>query len=303
MNIKTFKHKAIKALKNPILIPYDLFMLFSKHIPDRAYIKWRYWFINRTWLNLKNPRTFNEKMQWLKLYAHKPEYSLLADKYEVKRIVMEKIGSEFVVPCLAVWETPSQIDIEELPPQFVIKNNFNSSGNLGICKNKESFDVDKMIADLTKQFEKGYFWTGRDKQYRDIKKRVFAEQFLDDGRKGELQDYKFWCFNGSPKIMYMTNKGEEIFENFYDMDFNPIMVDHSYPRRQPEYEKPAEFELMKELAAKLSEGLPFVRIDFYDVNGKVYFGEFTFFDWGGFKKFGGDWDRKLGDLIQLPIID
>ena len=295
------KRKIKHALSDPFYICQGVLKKISPLIKDDAtYVKLRYFFCTHKRLHLDNPVTFNGKLQWLKLYGHRPQYTLLADKYAVKGIVAEMIGEQYVVPCLAVWDSPEQIDVANLPQQFVIKANFNSSGNKGVCKNKSNFDILSLRKQIENQYIGGYFWAGRDKQYRDIEKKVFAEKFLDDGRKGELQDYKFWCFNGEPKYMYMTNKGRDIYENFYDMDFNPVMIDHGYPRQTPEYEKPAEFEEMKTLAAKLSQGIPFVRVDFFDVAGQIYFGEFTFFDWGGFQPFGGDWDEKLGKLIVLP---
>lgn len=273
----------------------------SRHIDDdERYVRIRYFFYTGKILHLNPPVTFNEKLQWLKLFAHRPEYVEMADKYAVKSLVSKMIGEHYVVPCLGVWNTTDEIDFDTLPEKFVLKCNHNSGGGMVICKDKSSLDIEKARKGLDECLQRGYFLDGRDKQYRDIPRKIIADTFLDDGREGELQDYKWWCFNGIPTYMYMTNKGKDIYENFYDMDFNPVMIDHGFPRRQPEYAKPEAFELMKTLAAKLSQGLPFVRVDFFYVGGKVYFGEFTFFDWGGFQPFAGNWDKKLGELIVLP---
>lgn len=131
-----------------------------------------------------------------------------------------------------------------------------------------------------------------------------AEEFLDEGTGHELHDYKFWCFGGKPLYMYITNKGKLIKENFYDMDFNPVDINHGFERTWPEYSKPKNFEKMKELATVLSHGMPFVRIDFFDINGKLYFGECTFYDWAGLKPFVDQaWDERLGELIDLSRIE
>ena len=148
--------------------------------------------------------------------------------------------------------------------------------------------------------KKNWYWYLREWVYKHIEPCILAEEYLDEGTGHELHDYKFWCFNGKPIYMYITNKGAVIKENFYDMDFNPVYIDHGFERYAPEYSKPAQFELMRELAEKLSKDIPFVRIDFFNVNGKVYFGEFTFYDWGAFSPFKDDWDLKLGRLINLP---
>ena len=251
-------------------------------------------------LDLNNPQTFNQKLQWLKLYAHKPVYAIMADKYAVKKYVADIVGEEYVVPCLGVWERAEDIDVDTLPNQFVLKCTHNSGVGRCICKDKSKIDLIKVRRNIAKGLKEDYYRPGRDKQYRDIPKKIIADQYLDDGTGTELRDYKWWCFNGEPKFMYYTNKGEHVYENFFDMDYKPVSIDHGFERLLPEMEKPAEFELMRDMAAKLSKGIPFVRVDFFDVNHHIYFGEFTFFDWGGLRPFGGDWDRILGDLITLP---
>lgn len=279
---------------------HQLFQLLIKD--DKTYLSLVYRSRFKKKLNWDNPTTFNEKLQWLKLYNHKPIYALMADKYAVKRFVADTIGEEYVVPCLGVWDRAEDIDFDALPDQFVLKCNHNSGYGRCICKNKSEINYEEVRKGLKKSLKQNYYLPGRDKQYRDIPRKIIADKYLEDGTGNELRDYKFWCFNGKPIYMYCTNKGDNIYENFYDMDFNPVAIDHGFPRLETEISKPEEFDLMKQLATKLSKGIPFVRVDFFDVNHKVYFGEFTFFDWGGLRPFNGEWDHILGNLIELPNI-
>lgn len=271
----------------------------EKVLPDRLYLKMLFKLKVGYKLNLKNPKTFNEKLSWIKLYDRQPLYTRLADKYAVKKYVAERIGGSYVVDNYLVAESWEEIDFDILPNQFVLKCTHDSSG-VFVCRDKQQFDFERVRQEVTVNLQRNYFYSGREWPYMHIKPRIIVDRYLDDHTGNELRDYKFWCFNGKPTYMYCTIKGANIYENFYDMQFRPVMIDHGFPRHQPEFERPKNFELMKELATKLSEGIPFVRVDFFDVDDKVYFGEFTFYDWGGLKSFGGDWDQKLGELIQLP---
>lgn len=249
--------------------------------------------------NFKEPRTFNEKMNWLKLHDQKDIYTTMADKYAAKAFVAELIGGKYIVRNYGVYNRWEDIDFSSLPDKFVIKGTHDSGGAF-VCKDKKSFDFKKVERRIKHNLKINYFYPMREWPYKNIKPRIIVDQLLDDGSGHELRDYKFWCFNGKPVYMYVTNKGKVIKENFYDMDFKSVTIDHGFDRTIPEYVIPAEFELMKSLAAKLCAGIPFVRVDFFDVNGKVYFGEFTFFDWGGMRPFRDDWDLKLGSLLVLP---
>ncbi len=272
-------------------------------VPDRLYIK----LISKGKLgyniNLDHPQTFNEKLNWLKLYNKDSFYATLADKFEVKRIVKERIGNQYVVKNLGCWERFEDINFDNLPSQFVLKCTHDSSGAI-ICRDKKSFNIDDARKKICGSLKLNYYYACREWAYKNVKPRIIADELLDDHSGKELNDYKFWCFNGKPTYMYCTVKTEKegIYENFYDMDFKPAMINHGWPRRTPEFEKPAAFEEMKEIAAKLSEGIPFVRIDFFYVEGKVYFGEYTFFDWAGLQPFGSyEQDLELGKLIELPL--
>jgi hypothetical protein len=254
-------------------------------------------------INLRHPKSFNEKMNWLKVHDHNPEYTKMADKYDAKTIVRNLAGDKYVVPCYGVWDSPDDICLDSLPNEFVLKCTHDCTSVI-ICRDKSNFDFTGAKEILRKNLGRSYYEGLREWPYKNIKPRIIADMFLDDGREGELQDYKFWCFNGEPKIMYFTNKGKtgKCYENFYDMDFKPLNIDHGFPRRVPEYDKPAEFEEMKEIATKLSKGMPFVRIDLFDIKGHVYFGEFTFYDWGAGHPFNPrETDYKIGELMKLPI--
>ena len=271
-------------------------------IPDKMYVKMIFRGKLGYKLNLKNPQTFNEKLNWFKIYNRQSLYTSLADKYAVKQYVADKIGEQYVVSNLGVWNSFDEIDFDSLPNQFVLKCTHDSSGAI-VCRDKNSFDVDEARKKVDFVMKMNYFYACREWPYKNIPHRIIADVLLDDGSGHELNDYKFWCFNGKPTYMYCTVKSsrEKIYENFYDMDFNPVDIDHGWPRRTQEFEKPAAFEEMKSLAAKLSERIPFVRIDFFYVNGKVYFGEYTFFDWAGLQPFKTyELDCRLGQLIQLP---
>lgn len=270
-----------------------------KFISDKNYIQFVAKLRFGKTFDLQDPKTFNEKLNWLKLYDRKPLYTKLADKYAVKSYVRDLIGDEYVVPCFGVWEHFDDIDFDKLPSSFVLKCTHDSSGAV-ICKDKAELDLKEIRSFVDRCLRKNNFYHSREWAYKDIPHKVIADMLLDDGSGHELRDYKFWCFNGVPKYMYCTNKAEDIFENFYDMDFNPVEINHGFRRQVPEFNCPKEFHLMKDLAAKLSSGIPFVRVDFFDVKGRVYFGEFTFYDWAGFRPFADDkWDVYLGSLIDL----
>lgn len=278
-----------------------LILFISSLFPDKLYLK----IICKGKLgytpDLNRPQSFNEKLNWIKLYNQNPLYTKMADKYEVKKIVADLIGGQYVVKNLGCWNKFEDIDWDALPDQFVLKCTHDSSGAV-ICRNKSSFNIVSARKKVNESLQLNYYYACREWPYKNIPPRIIADELLDDHSGKELNDYKFWCFNGVPKYMYCTvkTKREGIYENFYDMNFNPINIDHGWPRRNPEFEKPAAFEEMKMLSEKLSKGIPFVRVDFFYVNGNVYFGEYTFFDWAGLQPFGTiEQDFELGKLIDL----
>lgn len=272
-------------------------------VPDKLHLKALFKRRLGYQLNLERPQTFNEKLNWLKLFNRKPEYTMMVDKFAVKEYVKERIGEQYVVPCLGVWDKANDIDFGRLPNQFVLKTNHNSCSTFVVKDKTKISDFDKMRRELEHSLGKNLFYALGEWPYKNVPPRILAEKYLDDKKDNELQDYKWWCFNGEPTFMYFSIKRKEVYENFYDMDFNPVTwINHSWPRRTPEFEKPEAFEEMKSLASKLSEGIPFVRVDFYYVDGKVYFGELTFFDYAGLRPFDKyETDLKLGEYLKLPV--
>ncbi len=280
-----------------------IFCYSSLFLSDRKYIEFQFRYLLGYPLNLRCPKTFNEKLNWLKLNNRKPIFTKMADKYQAKEIVKKSIGQEYVVPLLGVWTDVNDIDFEKLSYPCVLKATNDSSGAI-ICKSLDSINVTQIKKRLSRSLKRNWYRKLGEWVYKDITPRIIADKYIDDHSGHELTDYKFWCFNGEPKIMYCTNKAKEIYENFYDMDFQPLDISHGYERRVPEFEKPEKFELMKSLCEKLLDGLnlPFIRIDFFYVDGYVYFGEFTFYEWGGMNSFTNiELDYKLGELIKLPI--
>lgn len=296
-----FVDKLERGIKKPNLFADWLIRkVFSGWLNDDDYLKSLFFVRSGMKLNLNCPSTFNEKLNWMKINYHNPMFTQMADKFEAKSIVATKIGSEYVVENYAVADSWDSIDFKALPKQFVIKCTHDNGGSF-ICRDKNHFDYDGVKAIIEHNLNVNYFFPLREWPYKNIKPRIIVDRFLDDLTGTELRDYKFWCFNGNPTYMYVTIKGENIFENFYDMNFCPVMINHGFPRKRPEFKRPANFELMKELATKLSNDVPFVRVDFFDVKGKVYFGEFTFYDWGGLRPFVEyKQDEELGKMIVLP---
>lgn len=287
--------------KDPKNFKLWLLRSFSALYDDETYIKKIYEISFGKYPNLKAPQTFNEKLNWLKLNYRIDQLTIMADKYAVKSYVAGLIGKEYVVENYGVWNRWEDIDFSSLPNEFVLKGTHDSGGAF-VCRDKKTFDFQRAEKKLRNNLNRNFYYSGREWPYKNIPHRIIADRLLDDHTGTELRDYKFWCFNGKPTYMYCTIKGKNVYENFYDMDFKAVMINHGFPRHQPEFEKPSQFELMKGLAEKLSSGLPFVRVDFFQVEEKVYFGEFTFYDWGGLRPFVGDWDAKLGGLLNLPRV-
>ena len=297
-------NRLLSKLKTGLINPregLELFVRnsFGKFLPDELYIQLICRIRNGYGLNLRSPQTFTEKLNYLKLHDRNSIYHTMVDKYEAKKYVADIIGEKYVVKCHGVWNKFEEIDIDELPNKFVLKSTHDSSGVI-ICKDRNTFDVKAAREHFKRSLSNTNYQHLREWVYKDLKPRIIADELLDEGTGLELHDYKFWCFGGEPKVMYCTNKAQDIYENFYDMDFKPLSISHGFRRMKPEFTKPAEFELMKQLAAQLSKNIPFVRVDFFDVNGRVYFGEYTFYDWGGMKPVSdSSWEMKLGDYIKL----
>lgn len=297
---KNFLTRVYKALTHPrLLADYILTNFLTPIFPDRTYLKLKSKIIFGKSFNLVNPTSFNEKMNWLKLNNQNTNYYNLVDKIRVKEHVSKLIGEEYIVPLIATWDRINELEFSDLPDICVLKTNQDSGGAIIYQKGKSNLkEIKKKLKSRMHLFN--YYFYSREFPYKGVKKKIFAEKFLENEENEDvLIDYKFWCFNGEPKVLYITKKSFEYFENFYDMDFNPIYIKHGAKRREPEFDKPEVFEKMKELSRILSSEIPFVRIDFYYVKNHIYFGEYTFFDWGGFKPFEDDWDNKLGEYLSL----
>lgn len=273
-------------------------------LPDKIYLQIYYRGIFGRKLNLKDPKTFNEKIQWLKLYDRNPTYSKMVDKYEAKNYVENKIGKEYIIPTLGVWEEFDKINFSELPNQFVLKTT-HDSGGVVIVKDKDKMNLVKTKKIIEDSLNNNYYLQGREWPYKNVKHRIIAEKYMVDESGYELKDYKFFCFNGIAKVMFIAsdrqNTNEETKFDFFDMEFNHLPFTNGHPNSNKIIIKPKSFEKMKKLAEILSEGIPQVRIDFYDINGNIYFGEMTFSHWSGFVPFIPDeWDYRLGSMINLP---
>jgi hypothetical protein len=293
-------------LKNPVEFFYSLGeKTVFKSLSDEKYLKIMYKHRMGKELNLDNPVTYCEKLQWLKLNGRNPLYSTLVDKYEVKKYVADLIGEKYIIKTLGVWDSFDDIDFDKLPNSFVLKCT-HDSGGISICKNRESFNFDNARKKINKCLRTDYYLKSREWPYKAVKPRIIAEEYMEDASTKELRDYKFFCFGGEVKLLFVASerqkKEEETKFDFFDMDFNHLDFTNGHPNAKKLPEKPDCFDEMKRLATILSQGMPHVRVDFYEVNGRVYFGEITFFHWSGMMPFRPEkWDRILGDWIQLPI--
>lgn len=275
-------------------------------IPDAIYLRIMFYLYMGKRLHLHNPKTFSEKLQWLKLYNRKAEYTMMVDKYAVKDYVASIIGEDYIIPTLGVWDKPEDIEWHKLPNQFVLKTT-HGGGNKGvvICRNKEKFNKIEAMAQLGQSLTQDIYRNFREWPYRDVRRRLMAEKYMSNKETEELEDYKFFCFNGVPKVMYIAsdrnNPDEETKFDFFDMHFNHLPFTNGHPNSTKEIPIPKKFEEMKEIAAKLSQGIPHVRIDMYIINDKIYFGEMTFFHWSGLKPFvPEEWDEIFGSYITIP---
>lgn len=275
-------------------------------LPDKPYLRIHYFLTTGRMINFKNPKGFNEKLQWLKVNDRRPEYTKLVDKLAVREHIAKVLGEEYLFPLLGAWKSFDEIDFDSLPNQFVLKCN-HDSGSTKVIGDKNSLtreDFDKLKAHFLNRLKRDFFYAGREYPYKGIKPYIIAEKFMVNETDPEksIEDYKFFCFNGVPKMMFVaTDRGSDCKFDFFDMDFNHLDLVNIHPNADKPISKPEKFEEMKELAEKLSQGMRHVRIDLYELNGKIYFGEYTFFHGGGFQLCHPDeWERKLGDWIEIP---
>jgi len=292
-----------KCLKNPLyILPCLGRRGFFNWIPDSLYLKMIFRAEMGYFLNLNNPQTFNEKLQWLKLHDRKSFYTQLVDKYEVRKFVAEKIGEEYLIPLLGVWNLPNEIDFNILPNQFVLKCT-HDSGSIIICKNKNMFDINFAKKKLAKYLKTDFGQLWREYPYKNVPRKIIAEKYIEDD-SGQLKDYKIFCFNGEPKYIQVDfDRFVEHKRNIYDENWNFLDFEILYPNdKTRQIPKPQKFSEMLELAKKLSANIPHVRMDFYCIEHKnashLLFGEFTLYHGAGFEKFTPkEYDAKFGSYI------
>ena len=273
---------------------------------DELYLKLLFLFEMHYWPDLKHPKTFNEKIQWLKLHNRKPEFTTMVDKYAVKKYVADRIGEQYIIPTLGVWDSFDQIDFDSLPNQFVLKTTHGGGGlAVVICKDKKTFDKRRAKRILEKSLHSDIYMKYREWPYKDVPKRIIAEKYMVDESGTDLKDYKFFCFNGEPKYMLLVSgrqAGKKRFD-YFDLNWNHLPVhDVGCPGAERLPAKPDNFEEMIFIAKKLSKGMTHVRVDFYNINCKIFFGELTFFDGSGLSVYDPrEWDFKFGQFLKLPI--
>ena len=291
---KNFLEKIIKKLTRKGLLNW---------VSDQLYLKILYYSIFHKKLSLKEPKTFNEKLQWLKLYDRREEYTKMVDKYLVRTYIEEKIGEKYLIPLLGVYDSFEEIDFEKLPKQFVIKCN-HDSGGLVVCKDKNKLDIESARNKINKSLARNYYYYCREYPYKNVKPKIIIEKYMEDKENKELIDYKVMCFSGEPKMIFTCNErfsktGLKV--TFFDLNWNKLPFKRHYPTSEKEINKPKNFQKMLEFSKLLSKDIPFLRVDWYEINGKLYFGELTFYPGSGFEEFTPEsWDLKIGNWLQLP---
>lgn len=288
--------------REPKLIIIFILIKLSFFFPDKLYLQLMFRCRMGYKLNLSNPKSFSEKLQWLKLYNRNPLYTTLVDKYAVKEYVAKLIGVEHIIPTLGVWDDARNIDFDSLPEQFVLKTTNGGGGDVVICKNKADFDKNFAVKHLNEGLKKSIYKSLREWPYKNVKPRIIAEKYMDDG-DGGLKDYKFFCFDG---VVFCLQVDYDRFvdhcRNIYDVNWNKLPFSICFPSKEGYIiDKPKDFEKMLKIAQRLSYGFPHLRVDLYNIKGEIFFGELTFFHGSGYEKFmPNEWDCKFGELLQLP---
>lgn len=272
------------------------------HIPDNIYLKILYKRRTGKRLNLQNPQTFNEKLQWLKLYDRKPIYTTMVDKYAAKEYVAGIIGDEFIIPTLGIWERFGDIDFSVLPDQFVLKCTHDSASAI-IVKDKDNLDIEAVKKKINSALKNNFFYAGREWPYKGVKPRIIAEKYMTDESGYELKDYKIFNFDGEPKLIQVDyDRFIEHKRNLYTTGWQYVEAVIEYPTDPAHHiERPRQLEKMLELARELSAGIPHVRTDFYCIDDRIYFGEMTFCHGSGFEKFIPEsLGEEMGKWLKLP---
>ncbi|MDE7446836.1 MAG: glycosyl transferase [Lachnospiraceae bacterium] len=305
MNFAILKYYGKKLIDNPFVVAKFIMINtgISKLISDKKYVELLYFFFYKEKLDLENPKTFNQKLQWLKLNDKKDIHTIMADKYQAKKYVAEVIGKEYVIPTIKVYDCVDDIRYEELPDQFAIKCT-HDSGSTFICRNKERFEWKKVKKNLERALSRNYFYRGREWPYKHIKPRIIVEPFLVDSGGGAINDYKFYCFNGKPQFLYVSEGLDEHLTarlSFLTLDWTFAEFRRTdYPDLDELPQKPEAYEDMLRCAEILCKDEKFVRVDFYCIGKQVFFSEFTFYPNGGLVHFEPqEYDLKLGEMLKL----
>ena len=297
--LKTFMKNPVGAYKNFMA----QLIMKMKFLDDKTYIKLQYLNEMNRLPNLKNPKRFSEKMNWVKLYGRKKEYNMMVDKYEVRKYVAEKIGEEYLIPLLGVWDSWDEIDFDALPDEFVIKCT-HDSGSVIVCKDKSTFDFEKAKEKINRKLNQSLYDFAREWPYKDLKPRIIAEKFMKEADGSGLKDYKFFCFNGEPTYLYISENLHDhaiATIDFYDIELNNTPFKRTdFKTSNKKIVPPPNYDKMVEFARIFSKDIPHLRVDFYDINGEIYFGELTFFTSAGYLKLDPEeWDLKLGEMMDI----
>lgn len=306
--MRKFINKLTKAIRSPlgtiITIVGPEKMTF---LSDETFIKAVFKFRVGYKINLDCPQTYNEKLQWIKLYDRNPRYTAMVDKVQVRDYISKTIGEKYLIPCLGVWNSEEDINFDELPNQFVLKCNHNSGLGMCICKDKSKLNINNVKAELRRGLNQDYYYHSREWPYKDVPKKIIGEKFLVDESGKDLKDYKVMCFNGEPKLieLHMGRFTDHQSQDFYDIDWNKTNITQSglslYGSSKSVMPKPVTLDEMLKLSKILSQGIPHVRVDWYSIEEKLYFGELTFFDGSGFDPYDNpEDDLLLGSWIKLP---
>lgn len=292
-------------LQHPNDVALRFLVRYGSWLPDKIFLKLMFRLTMGYKLDLRNPNTFSEKLQWMKLYNRRPEYTKMVDKVKAKEYVASILGDEVLIPTIGIWEDPNEIDFDQLPDRFVLKCNHNSGLGMYICKDKSKMDMENVKKQLKKGLKENYFQKNREWPYKNVPRCILAEQFVvPDSESDDLLDYKFFCFNGIPKFCQVIRRdNSDLYIDFFDKDWvhQPFHEPQNYPFSEIEPSKPLHLEQMWEAASKLAKDKPFVRIDFYDTKEQFYFGEITFFPTSGLGGFNPkEWDCKFGEWLNLP---
>lgn len=293
----------LKYLKSPGKIVLPLAQRgFLDWMDDKTFLKLRFWGKTGRRLNLEHPRTYNEKLQWLKLYDRNPVYPQMVDKYRAKEYVASLAGEEYIIPTLGIYDSFEEIDFEKLPEQFVLKCTHDSH-SIYICRNRDEFDRAQAEKILKRGLRKDPYRFGREWPYSQVQPRIIAEQYMEDESHQELKDYKFFTFSGKAAMILVDyGRFSHHGRNLYSLDWEYLNASIAYPG-DPLYvvPRPEKLELMIELAERLGQNLPHVRVDLYSIGSRIYFGEMTLYPGGGFSEFKPrELELRLGDLLVLP---